>query len=667
MATLNIEIDVPIPTGNTLWVDAVNGDDATGVSGRQDRPFLTLEEARDAAASGDTIHVRPGSYATTTSLARDRVNWYGDVGAKITMDSSGGANGIFFNDSDALTYTVGGHFEIELTVSGTASEVQAAVYVNNAAADVVISCKRIDTIAITDTPDSIYGVAGIHGSLYVDVLERISLTGLLGASAVFWTDGPMYVRCPHITSDWSAVTSYSGNTNDEFFVDSQLIESNSDAAATISVVMGVATLRTWIQAQNIINRHANGPALAISGAGKFYLQCEKIQGSGVAAIDVSFGLNGPVEVWITTQKIASFSVILSASAGIIRLTAQEYEDLGGMTSGIVSTPSGGAPPDPVIFLDGGDMELTTGNGIDISGGTIQATGLVINTAADSTSSPVVKSGGSITLNGCTLIAEATQDSISASTAQTVVSSASKCFQEVNANVSVEGDLFYDDATDPSGKVATGNADGTWSWAAPSGGGAVDSVAGRTGDVVITASDLADFNTAALAAAPAETTTTTGALINGATAKTTPVDADFVGLMDSAASNILKKLSWANIKATLKAYFDTLYPNRTRVINTQVGTTYTLAATDDEATTAMVRLSNASAIALTFPENATVPIPVGFKARVKAVGAGQVTVTFAGATAVNSMGGAYKTAGQYAEFDVTKTATDTWAIDGNLTT
>lgn len=56
----------------------------------------------------------------------------------------------------------------------------------------------------------------------------------------------------------------------------------------------------------------------------------------------------------------------------------------------------------------------------------------------------------------------------------------------------------------------------------------------------------------------ETTTTAGALINGATSKATPVDADYVGLMDSAASNILKKLSWANIKATLKTYFDTLY-------------------------------------------------------------------------------------------------------------
>ncbi len=48
----------------------------------------------------------------------------------------------------------------------------------------------------------------------------------------------------------------------------------------------------------------------------------------------------------------------------------------------------------------------------------------------------------------------------------------------------------------------------------------------------------------------ETTTTLGSKINGATEKTTPVDADMVGLMDSAAGNVLKKLSWANIKATL---------------------------------------------------------------------------------------------------------------------
>jgi len=57
------------------------------------------------------------------------------------------------------------------------------------------------------------------------------------------------------------------------------------------------------------------------------------------------------------------------------------------------------------------------------------------------------------------------------------------------------------------------------------------------------------------------------VLNAVAAKTTPVDADTMPIMDSAASNALKKVTWANIKATLKAYFDTVYnlyvhPNHT---------------------------------------------------------------------------------------------------------
>lgn len=49
----------------------------------------------------------------------------------------------------------------------------------------------------------------------------------------------------------------------------------------------------------------------------------------------------------------------------------------------------------------------------------------------------------------------------------------------------------------------------------------------------------------------------GPQIDGATAKTTPVDADTMGLIDSAASNALKKVTWANIKATLASTFAAL--------------------------------------------------------------------------------------------------------------
>lgn len=47
-------------------------------------------------------------------------------------------------------------------------------------------------------------------------------------------------------------------------------------------------------------------------------------------------------------------------------------------------------------------------------------------------------------------------------------------------------------------------------------------------------------------------------IHAASNKATPVDADEFGGADSAASWVLKNFTWANIKATLKTYFDTLY-------------------------------------------------------------------------------------------------------------
>jgi hypothetical protein len=52
-----------------------------------------------------------------------------------------------------------------------------------------------------------------------------------------------------------------------------------------------------------------------------------------------------------------------------------------------------------------------------------------------------------------------------------------------------------------------------------------------------------------------------ATIHAATSKTTPVDADELPLVDSAAAFGLKKLTWANIKATLLTYFTTLFPTR----------------------------------------------------------------------------------------------------------
>jgi len=52
-----------VSVGNAVYVDAVNGNDGTGVADRFDKPFLTVAAAIAASSAGDSIQVRPGTYA----------------------------------------------------------------------------------------------------------------------------------------------------------------------------------------------------------------------------------------------------------------------------------------------------------------------------------------------------------------------------------------------------------------------------------------------------------------------------------------------------------------------------------------------------------------------------------------------------------------------------
>jgi hypothetical protein len=61
--------------GNVVIVDAVNGNDSTGVAGDLTKPYLTLLAAQTAASPGQTIVVYPGTYAST-ALGKNGVDWY---------------------------------------------------------------------------------------------------------------------------------------------------------------------------------------------------------------------------------------------------------------------------------------------------------------------------------------------------------------------------------------------------------------------------------------------------------------------------------------------------------------------------------------------------------------------------------------------------------------
>jgi len=96
-------------------------------------------------------------------------------------------------------------------------------------------------------------------------------------------------------------------------------------------------------------------------------------------------------------------------------------------------------------------------------------------------------------------------------------------------------------------------------------------------------------------------------------------------------------------------------------NAQTGTTYTLALSDAGK---LVTLSNASAITLTIPTNASVAFPVNTRIDLLQYGAGQVTVGGAGVT-IRSSGSKLKLTGQYSGATLWKKGTDEWALIGDI--
>jgi hypothetical protein len=102
------------------------------------------------------------------------------------------------------------------------------------------------------------------------------------------------------------------------------------------------------------------------------------------------------------------------------------------------------------------------------------------------------------------------------------------------------------------------------------------------------------------------------------------------------------------------------------VNAQTGTTYTFAASDSFNT--LVTLSNASAIAVTIPTNATTAFPVGTVLNFAQTGAGQATVSGASGVTLTSVGATAatpKTRVQYSAGSAIQTSANNWLVIGDI--
>ena len=345
---------------------------------------------------------------------------------------------------------------------------------------------------------------------------------------------------------------------------------------------------------------------------------------------------------------------------------------------------------------GGNPQLRigsiTGGGINVSSGTIfGATITMASTSGDadgetariasrlngcrviqtlSAKAAITVSAGAEIINTTVIAGAGATESIRSGGAVTLLAERSQISAAVNANVTVEGDLFYDDGTGSAGNVSTLNADGTWSWAAASGGGAVDSVNGQTGIVVLDASDVGADPAGSAAAAQAfaiqranHTGTQLAATISdfAATVRSTVL----TGLSLATSTAITAADSVLAAFGKLQAQITSLASNgRAVAIRTYTGTTDTLVLADAGN---MVRGNNAGGNTCTIPPNASVAFPTGTQILFSQRGAGQMTIAAGAGVTINSYGAALKLVGQYAQAIATKVDTNEWSIDGNLTT
>ena len=98
------------------------------------------------------------------------------------------------------------------------------------------------------------------------------------------------------------------------------------------------------------------------------------------------------------------------------------------------------------------------------------------------------------------------------------------------------------------------------------------------------------------------------------------------------------------------------------ISTQSGTSYTLVLGDAGS---LIQYTNAGAVTLTLPTNASVALPIGTTTyHQQTTSGGKVGVVGASGVTVNSAGGFTHTNVQWSVVAAIKTATNTWVVTGD---
>lgn len=248
-------------TGNTAYVDAVNGNDGTAVLGSFNKPYLTLGAAVTAATSGYTIVVRPGTYSNAAQLLKDGVDWYFMPNTIVSQTNATGQ--AMFDDAggnDAVCKITGyGNFVDTLGGEGCVLKLADAatnvyfeaqdISVGNGNTDVGISIEGATvTINIKGTVwSSSYDAVIVSSGTLNLVADKLLSTSATEGNAIEVAGGTSNIKCREYrtTGDFDAFGSSAGIywSGGNSTIEGDGVAELADGLVIGSATAGVITLR----------------------------------------------------------------------------------------------------------------------------------------------------------------------------------------------------------------------------------------------------------------------------------------------------------------------------------------------------------------------------------------------------------------------------------------
>jgi hypothetical protein len=300
-----------VATGNLLWVDAVNGNDALATRGRLTVPFKTLAVAKAMAQAGDTIIVMPGTYADR-NLLKNGINWHFLPGAKVVITGSG--EGAIF---DTSSYGTGGAVSSMITGYGefdASGATDASANVINSAAsgsDLIMQATSLSSGNLAAT------VRVAAGTLRLEVL--LTINSRLSIPLQVLGSGVCVASAQKLYTNGGLCVYYSGTL---LVLRAHTIQSIGDySAGTVHVDGGIGSV--LIEAYEILG--ANTGAYTVVGYSNLSATLTikgariKVTNSQSGAQAVRVGCNG------ATRKVKLINCVLLVNAPVAPDSIWAYE------------------------------------------------------------------------------------------------------------------------------------------------------------------------------------------------------------------------------------------------------------------------------------------------------------------------------------------------------